>query len=196
MTSLVKIQGTRPSIAEGVAFFLEHPQLQTLVKHIEVWSPVWERRPGIACSTTIPPTTAERIHPHGTTLTTSLLTAREPNGTVVSPYQMATQNCSLAEIFLFVEMLFPDACILTLEGGHCKKPPMVRYFTEREEADHSPNSLPILHTIRTLVLKSAWTLMRTEDDFDHIMAAMPNLQEWHCSYAKAKSKAYLSKIRL
>jgi hypothetical protein len=34
--------------------------------------------------------------------------------------------------------------------------------------------------------------MRTEEHFDTIMAALPNLREWHSSYAKPKSKSYLS----
>ncbi len=34
--------------------------------------------------------------------------------------------------------------------------------------------------------------MRTGEDFDVIMAALPNIQEWHTSYAKPKSKSYLS----
>lgn len=112
---------------------------------------------------------------------------------MASAYQMATRNSSLYEIFSFVDMIFPEACILTLEGGHCKKPPMVRHFPEVEDIEHGQRRLPTLGRIRTLVLKSAWNLMRTEEDFDTIMAAMPNLQEWHSSYAKPKSKSYLSK---
>jgi hypothetical protein len=117
----------------------------------------------------------------------------EPSSNVASAYQMATRNSSLYEIFSFVDMIFPEACILTLEGGHCKKPPMVRHFPEVEDIEHGQRRLPMLGRIRTLVLKSAWNLMRTEEDFDTIMAAMPNLQEWHSSYAKPKSKSYLSK---
>jgi hypothetical protein len=192
-TELVKVQGTRPSIAEAMSFFCDHPHLQKHTRHIEVWSPVWERRAGTAAAHVIlPPTTPDR-----TTLVRVMnahVAGFEPMSNVASAYQMASRNSSLYEIFSFVDMIFPEACILTLEGGHCKKPPMVRHFPEIENMEHGQKRLPTLGKIRTLILKSAWNLMRTEEDFDTIMAAMPNLQEWHSSYAKPKSKSYLSTI--
>jgi hypothetical protein len=104
---------------------------------------------------------------------------------------MASRNSSLYEIFTFVDIVFPSACVLTLEGGHCKKPAMVRYFATGE--GRGDRRLPRLQNIRVLILKSAWNIMRTEEDFATIMTALPNIQEWHIGYAKPKSKSYLSK---
>jgi hypothetical protein len=117
----------------------------------------------------------------------------EPSSNVASAYQLASRNSSLYEIFTFIDLMFPKACVLTLEGGHCKKPPMVRHFPEMQGVERL---LPRLARIRTLIVKSAWNIMRTEEDFDTIMAALPNLKEWHSSYAKPKSKSYLSNVPL
>lgn len=172
-------------------FFSDHPHLQKHTRHIEVWSPVWERRAGTANAHVIlPPTTPER-----TTLVRVMnahVAGFEPSSNVASAYQLASRNSSLYEIFTFIDLIFPEACVLTLEGGHCKKPPMVRHFPEAHEG--IKRRLPSLARIRTLILKSAWNIMRTEEDFDTIMAALPNLKEWHSSYAKPKSKSYLSKF--
>jgi len=180
-----------PSIDEAIDFFAEHPHLQKHTRHIEVWSPVWERRAGTAAThVIIPPTTPDR-----TTLVRAMNAHNpgfEPSSNLASAYQMASRNSSLYETFSFVDWTFPNVCILTLEGGHCKKPPIVRHFPESRGEDICGRRLPILRRIRTLVLKSAWNIIRTEEDFDTIMAAFPNLQEWHSSYAKPKSKSYLS----
>lgn len=183
----IKVKGTRPSISKAIEFFLENPHLQKHPRHIEVWSPVWERRTGPGHEQIIfAPTTPER-----NTLTRTF--DGTPGGfesisTLTTAYQLSSRNSSLYEIFQFVSMVFPYACVLTLEGGHCKKPPMIKHFQEQDTTD-----LPRLDTIRTLILKSAWNIMRTEEDFTNIMAAVPHLEEWQASYAKAKSKSYLSK---
>jgi hypothetical protein len=154
---------------------------------------VWERRAGAANAHVIlPPTTPER-----TTLVRVMnahVAGFEPSSNVASAYQLASRNSSLYEIFTFIDLMFPKACVMTLEGGHCKKPPMVRHFPEVHE--DVERRLPSLARIRTLILKSAWNIMRTEEDFDTIMAALPNLKEWHSSYAKPKSKSYLSTVPL
>lgn len=43
---------------------------------------------------------------------------------------MASKNATIDEIFGYAQILFPYLCALTLEGGHCKKPPKVRYYRE------------------------------------------------------------------
>lgn len=185
----VKIQGTRPSIEDALFFLSERPHLQKHPRHIEVWSPVWERRPG--------PSHSRAFAPHDTL--SRLITVRavqgdagelEASSLVTSAYQLSSKNASLYEIFQFIDLVLPDVCIMTLEGGHCKKPPKVQHFPE---GDTTARVLPELPRIRTLVLKSAWNIMRTEDDFRSIMSALPKLREWHSSYAKPKSKSYLSR---
>ena len=111
-------------------------------------------------------------------------------------YQLSSQNASLEEIFQCINELFPEACILTLEGGHCKKPPMVRHFSQLDQLDDGQvRSLPRLNPIRTVILKGSWNLMREDCHFHTLAASFPNVREWHITYAKPKSKAYLSKTR-
>jgi hypothetical protein len=187
------VQGTRPSINEAILFFSEHPHLQRYTRHIEIWSPVWERRAGMPpVHVILPPTSPDRTALVRVLNTHNMPGLAEASSNVASAYQLASKNSSLYEIFTLVDLMFPEACILTLEGGHCKKPPMIKHFSNSEEKTNSERKLPRLERIRTLVLKSAWNLMRTEEDFNTIMAAFPNLQEWHSSYAKPKSKSYLS----
>lgn len=54
-------------------------------------------------------------------------------------FQLASKNASLDEIFGCAQVLFPFLCALTIEGGHCKRPPKVRYFREEEPTDPPPN---------------------------------------------------------
>lgn len=185
----IKVKGTRPSIADAIEFFVENQHLQQHPRHVEVWSPVWERRTGPALEQIIfPPTTPER-----STLTRTFDGSPggfESSSNLTAAYQLSSRNSTLYEIFQFISIVFPQACVLTLEGGHCKKPPMIKHFQEDGATD-----LPRLDKIRTLILKSAWNIMRTEEDFNTIMSAVPHLEEWQSSYAKAKSKSYLSKLR-
>lgn len=84
---------------------------------------------------------------------------------------------------------FTQARILTLEGGHCKKPPMVQHFRWRE-GTLRPRDLPTIPNITTLVLRGAWNIMRDLNHYCDIVRAFPNVREWHCSYAKPKLEAY------
>lgn len=45
-------------------------------------------------------------------------------------FQLASKNATIDEIFGYAQTLFPCLCALTIEGGHCKRPPKVRYFRE------------------------------------------------------------------
>ncbi len=65
----------------------------------------------------------------------------ELSSNVTSAYQLASRNSTVYEIFKFVDLTFPLACVLTLEGGHCKKPPMVKHFPEENFGN---KRLPIL----------------------------------------------------
>lgn len=174
----LKIKGTRESVDLSMTWFYEHPHLCSYVKHIEVWFPVFQQKnPAFDRTLRIPSVTPDR----------SVLIRSLPNLTEATAvtYQSPSNNCTLEEVFRFIGLTFAEACILTLEGGERKKPPMVQHLLLADK-------LPTLHTIRTLVCKGQWNLIRSEEDFQTIVAALPNLNEWHGSYAKPKSKSYLS----
>ncbi|KAJ5041671.1 uncharacterized protein L3040_005244 [Drepanopeziza brunnea f. sp. 'multigermtubi'] len=181
----LKIKATRASVDQAMIYFALHPQLCSHVKHIEFWFPVFQQKnPAFDRTLRIPSTTPDRslqIRAVG-----SLADALTP-----ITYQTPENNCTLDEVFSFVKMTFGEACILTLEGGERKKPPMVQHF-RTSTTDPANTKLPVIKTIRTLVCKGQWNLIRTDQDFQNIANALPNLNEWHASYAKPKSKSYLS----
>ncbi|CAL3970415.1 unnamed protein product [Diplocarpon coronariae] len=177
----LKIKGTRESVDQSIMYFFRHPNLCSYVKHIEIWFPVFQQKnPAFDRTLRILSTTLDQ------TLLIRVLGSLADTGTTIT-YQSPSNNCTLAEVFRFVKVTFAEACILTLEGGERKKPPMVRHFQDPAAAN-----LPTISTIRTLVCKGQWNLIRTETDFQNIVAALPNLTEWHASYARPKSKSYLS----
>lgn len=178
----LKLRGTRDSIDQSLVWFYGHPHLCAYVRHIEIWFPVFQQK-------RLPFDRLLRIpltNPDRSTLIRSLAhVGTEPTTGIT--YQTPDNNCTLSEIFQFVRNTLPEACILTLEGGERKKPPQVRLFLPNEPK----SKLPTISTIRTLVCKGQWNIIRTNEDFQTIAAALPNLSEWHGSYAKPKSKAYL-----
>ncbi|CZT11467.1 hypothetical protein WAI453_004557 [Rhynchosporium graminicola] len=177
----LKIKGTRESVNLANLWFTQHQHLCCYVKHIEIWFPVFQpKNPAFDRTLRIPSTTPDR-----SVVLRSLGSLVDTGFTIT--YQSPSNNCTLEEVFRFVGMTFGEACILTLEGGERKKPPMVRHHK-----DPATSALPIIDTIRTLVCKGQWNLIRSDDDFQNIVAALPNLSEWHASYAKPKSKSYIS----
>ncbi|KAL1850138.1 hypothetical protein Daus18300_013066 [Diaporthe australafricana] len=166
----VKIKATVQSLNEAVAFFAHHSHLRQYVKHVELWFAVFQpKKNALALSSSIlPPVTVD--------------------GLTNASYVIPTDNCSLEEAFYFVSSTLPEVCVLTLEGGERKKAPRVRHHILEDGHD---KPLPRIAPIRTLVCKGQWNLIRSEDDFDAIVYALPNLQEWHGNYSKAKSKSYL-----
>lgn len=174
----LKIRGTRECVDEASSWFHQHPNLCSYVKHIEIWFPVFQQKNPAFDRTHRTPS------PDRSTLIRSLALADNANTNIT--YQSPSNNCTLYEVFLFVRFTFAAACILSLEGGDRKKPPMVRHFTK------NTSSLPVLPQVKTLVCKGQWNLVRENGDFQNMAAALPNLQEWHGSYARPKSKAYIS----
>lgn len=170
----LKIKGTVDSVQQSMDWFISHQHLCAYVKHIEIWFPVFQQKKlsfdrvvRIPANRAFPPLIVEPANP--------------------VTYQTPDNNCTLSEIFMFVKCTFAEACILTLEGGERKKPPQVRQFRPND----TQSQLPTIDTVRTLVCKGQWNIIRTNEDFQTIAAALPNLSEWHGSYAKPKSKAYL-----
>lgn len=168
----IKVKATVQSLNEAVQYFAHHPHLRAYVKHIELWFAVFQ-----------PKQTAMALPSHSGLPPVTL------DGLTNASYVIPNDNCSLEEAFYFVSATFPEICVLTLEGGERKKAPKVRhYIVDAEHAKPLPRILPV----RTLVCKGQWNLIRNDVDFRAIVRALPNLQEWHGNYSKAKSKSYLS----
>lgn len=168
----IKIKATVQSLNDSVHYFAEHCHLRPYVKHIELWFAVFQPKHtalALSSNTTLPPVTLD--------------------GLTNASYVIPNDNCSLDEAFYFVSSTFPSICVLTLEGGERKKAPKVRHYINDAAADRP---LPKILPVQTLVCKGQWNLIRSDEDFRTIVNALPNLQEWHGNYSKAKSKSYLS----
>ncbi|KAK8061581.1 hypothetical protein PG994_007947 [Apiospora phragmitis] len=122
----IKLKATVQGCNEVMWFFTEHPHLRDYVKHIEIWFPVFEPKPG----------------------------------------SVFASNSALA-----LPTVSPRAY-------------QVHSWQSRE--------LPVVDTIQTLIIKSQWNIIRHYKDWEFISNALPNLEEWHGTYAKPKSKSYLS----
>ena len=104
-------------------------------------------------------------------------------------FKLAKFSATLSQIFQHIQCFFREARLFTLEGGHCKKSNMIRHFPETlwPEPDQA---LAVLPNISTFAIKGAWNIMREYSHWSTIEEALPNLQEWHCAYAKPKPEAY------
>ncbi|KAL2018730.1 hypothetical protein VTK56DRAFT_436 [Thermocarpiscus australiensis] len=169
----IKLKATVGSLREAFGYFAAHPILRHYVKHVEIWFPVFHPKYGpLALSNT------------------NMLPTVTPDGLTTASYVLPTDNCSLEEAFYFVAESLPEVCVMTLEGGERKKAPRVRHWIR--DSGHGPRTMPKIESVRTLVCKGQWNLIRGEGDFETIMSALPNLQEWRGSYSKPKSKSYLT----
>ncbi|POS85169.1 hypothetical protein EPUL_002137 [Erysiphe pulchra] len=175
----IKIRGTRSYINDAIDWFKHHSHLKSYIRHIDIWFPVFQQK-NIALDP------ARRI---ASTSERSLLSFYTSDDyTIPVSYQSPSDNSTLEQVFRFIQNTFDRVCILTLEGGERKKPPMVRYFQKY----HPQNLLPELPSVRTLVCKGQWNIIRSNSDFENLAKALPNLTEWHAFYSKPKSKSYLS----
>lgn len=217
----IKVKGTKVDLDRCGDWFLTHDHLQQYVRHVEVWVPVWEVR-GVRPETS---TEAESIvrdvqvqqRPTQFTWVHDSI-GRANESSISQSYQLSSQNATLEEILHCAKALFPMACVLTIEGGHCKKPRRIQHFREykkppqhaskcpvpsgetpiiddeilllRRQQTGTARQLPEHKNITTLVLKGAWNIIRTDLDFHLLSFALPNLREWQCSYAKPKPEAY------
>ncbi|CAK7225262.1 hypothetical protein SEUCBS140593_005844 [Sporothrix eucalyptigena] len=198
----IKLKATGLTLSNTVTHFERYPHLKSFVKHVELWFPVFQPKvapPALSSVSVTPTITADGIS----------------NAT----YTLPANNCSLEEAFHVLGITFPKLSVLTLEGGERKKAPQVRHFVYEElipsdlwmdlieplqmtedDADMIPTpvasrprrSLPEITTVRTLVCKGQWNLIRSDDDFQNIVDALPNLHDWQASYSKPKSKSYLT----
>lgn len=197
------MKGTVSSLNECREWFLKHRHLRAHVRHLEVWVPVWEvkasRRP-----TDIPPI------PSAFTPRPDMRGGRtngRPNVVIqdisdmTQGFQQASQNASLEDIFGLSRDLFPAAYALTIEGGQGKRTPIIRAYRKRPGASETTQWPLLMNPARgarlatnphigSLILKGAWNLVREPADFCLLKAALPNLREYHCTYAKPKAQAY------
>jgi hypothetical protein len=170
----IKLKASIESLKGSMAYFSARPHLRSYVKHVEIWFPVFhpKYRPlALSNANTLPTVT--------------------PDGLTTASYVLPMDNCSLEEAFYFVSESLPEVCVLTLEGGERKKAPKVRHWV-RDSGQQRVRVMPKVQSVRTLISKGQWNLIRGEEDFETIMSALPNLQEWHGSYSKPKSKSYLT----
>ena len=169
----LKLKATGQTLADAIVHFADHPHLRSFVKHVELWFPVFEPK-----------------------LTRSILPPLDQPSN--SAYSLPSDNCSLEEAFFFLSTVFLELSVLTLEGGERKKAPQAHLFSRQRLAGVFADpalpapAMPQIRTVRTLVCKGQWNLIRSEADFRHIAAALPNLTDWRGSYSKPKSKSYLT----
>lgn len=180
---------------------MNHPHLQPYIKHLEVWVPVWEMKSTQRDQSFAIKEVPQEQRPHilyraaQSTWPIGSVGRLEESNNITLAYRPATANAALNEILIYAKSLFPEACALTIEGGHCKKPRKIR-FLGNAVCSHPSElffpRLPILPNITTLILKGAWNIIREATDFYTISRALPNLREWHCAYDKPKTDAYSS----
>ncbi|KAI1758922.1 hypothetical protein GGR53DRAFT_524282 [Hypoxylon sp. FL1150] len=170
----LKLKATVHCSNDVMAFFVRHPHLRSYVKHVEIWFPVFQPK----FHSTVPGDTS------------LALPTVSPEGIASATYALPTDNSTLEEVFYLVNMQFPEARVLTLEGGDRKKAPRVKF--NLPGPTWATRNLPEISSIRTLIIKGQWNILRQTKDWEVISRALPNLEEWHGSYAKPKSKSYLS----
>ncbi|KAI1326177.1 hypothetical protein F5Y16DRAFT_375978 [Xylariaceae sp. FL0255] len=172
----IKIKATISAINDVMAFFVQHPHLSWNVKHIEIWFPVFQ----------------PKFHPFASDGDPLNWPTVSPEGIASATYGLPTDNAAMDEIFLLVDKTFPGARVMTLEGGERKKAPRVRFSAPGSIVGNGTGDLPEISNIRTLIVKGQWNIIRQTKDWETISKALPNLVEWHGTYAKPKSKSYLS----
>lgn len=171
----VKLKATVDFLEDAMLHFARYSHLQSYVKHIEIWFPVFQPTYGpLALSNTL------------------ALPTVTMDGLTNATYTLPGNNCTLEEVFRFVGHGLPQTKVLTLEGGERRKAPRVLHFQEQRGEPTIRRALPVLESVQTLVTRGQWNLMRCDDDFTTVLDALPNLAEWQGSYSKPKSKSYIT----
>jgi hypothetical protein len=187
----IKIKGTRLGLVESHDFFILNDHLTKHVRHVEFWVPVWgdkaslERTPELAMALPGRNGYHHLAHPGHEGLNT--ITANDLLG---FNFKLSTYSATLQEIFYHTSIFFTEAKIFTLEGGHCKKSNMIRHFPN-QLFPNPHQALAPLPNIRTFAMRGAWNIMRDYKHWRTISTALPNIEEWHCGYAKPQPEAYI-----
>ena len=193
----IKIKGTRAGLKESEEFFCSHSHLTRLVRHIEFWVPVWgdkasvdERalNPFLGPGLLLDGNNAYHQFTHFGGHERDLMPTVDP---LSFSFKLCAYSATLSEIFSHINCFFPHSRVFTLEGGHCKKSNMIRQFPKTLFPD--PNQrLEKLPHIRTFAMRGAWNIMRSYNHWSTIESALPNVEEWHCGYAKPRPEADLT----
>lgn len=164
----IKVKGSTASVENAIAHFAFHQRLASYVKHVEIWFPVFR--------------------------TFSTQTLQSVNSMhMSSTFQLVPDNnCSLEDVFQLLALVLPDVKVLTLEGGERRCAPQVAHFNQSNLAAAGPRALPRLFSVKTLITKGQWNLIRRSKDFSVILTALPCLDEWQASYSKPKAKSYIN----
>ena len=185
----IKVKGTRAGIQESEDFFSEHCHLTQHVRHIEFWVPVWGDKSSLITEESIEALRQNRsrqVHyPLAEQADEDLMPASDWLGFT---FKLSVQTATLSEIFTHISAWFPNARVFSLEGGHCKKSNMIRQFP-KVLFPGSQRHLSPLPNVRTFAMRGAWNIMRAYSDWRTIEAALPNVEEWHCGFAKPRPEA-------
>lgn len=170
----IKLKATIGEIEEAMIHFTMSDHLRDYVRHLEIWFPVFKPAYGLASqsrSLPLPMVTTE-------------------GGLTNAMYVLPSDNCALDETFDFIREVLPEVIILTLEGGDRRKSPQVSYF--RNGSKDQGLKLPTVPSVRTLITRGQWNLIRDEVDYSAFVAAFPSIKDWQGSFSKPKSKSYIS----
>jgi hypothetical protein len=183
----IKVKGTRAGLQECEEFFASNMTLAGYVRHIEVWVPVWGDKGSPAIDEPF------YVLRNGGPRHLNYPLANQPDEMAADPlgltFRMAAQTATLSEIFEHISIFFDKAKVFTLEGGHCKKSNMIRHFPRLLFNVSRAQQLKKLSNIRTFAMRGSWNIMRSHRDWLNIQDALPNVEEWHCGYAKPRPEA-------
>ena len=178
--------------------------------------PIWETKKGaVSQGHALDPVYVDRIGSnfhgaYGQPITQRVLNDQQAE--ISQIFQPAAHNATLSEIFASAQVLFPELHALTVEGGHCKRPPQIKYFPAPSvnrfpppaPLDSRPSQsrltfrvpspsgplLPTLGSVKVVILKGAWNIVRQPSELNTIIRALPSIQELHCTYHAPKTDAY------
>ncbi|KAL1956064.1 hypothetical protein VTO42DRAFT_7659 [Malbranchea cinnamomea] len=192
----IQVKGTADSLQESADWFGSHPHLSPYVRHIEIWVPVWGDRlprsnifnhniPNGDLHLALPLTQQNSM--------SNMENMSAPSGSRSNRhFRFSNRNASLQQIFYHVACFFPEARMLTIEGGHCRKPPMIKQFDNDPWGHSGLERLEVLPNIQCFTMRGAWNIMRDYQHWRNLSEALPNLREWNCTYAKPKPEAHLN----
>ncbi|WEW59621.1 hypothetical protein PRK78_005099 [Emydomyces testavorans] len=192
----IQVKGTTDGLQESAEWFSSHPHLGPHVRHIEIWVPVWGDRlprPHGLQPNRREISDAESQHAADSVALLQAVTDSMEHGRTNHNFRFANRNATLQQIFYHVACFFPESKMLTLEGGHCKKPPMIKHFCDDSIGEQC---LEILPNIQTFIMRGAWNIMREYDHWCNVSSALPNMREWNCTYAKPKREAQATISRI
>lgn len=116
------------------------------MRHFEILVPIWEMRLGQPQQRfMVNPVSDGQFSLFHAFQGLAINANRTEDGQLApTAFQLASKNATIDEIFACAQALFPYLCALTIEGGHCKRPPKVRYFREA-------NIINALQNLRSVV---------------------------------------------